>query len=56
MKCKDNISYPKFLANLTEIELRMILLVCNLRVIWIYLRSTLFEIVVRSYLSFFQIV
>jgi hypothetical protein len=41
IKCKDNLSYPKFLANLTKIELRTILLVCKFGVIWIYLKSTL---------------
>jgi hypothetical protein len=53
IKCKDILSYPEFLENLTEIKLRMILLVCNFRVIWIYLQSTLFKISVGSYLSCF---
>jgi hypothetical protein len=36
IKCKDNLSYPKFLANLTKIELRTTLLVCKFGVFWIY--------------------
>jgi hypothetical protein len=46
----------KFLENFTEIKLRTILLVCKFGVIWIYLESTLFEIVVGSYLNCIQFV